>query len=152
MAAGCNEIFIQTCPLDKDSLSSCLESLNENDRLITWRLDKLPPRDEKKACWLSNTLSRGIIIFGLADNISLQQGEEHAGSRICHYFNRITKSHRAFHRKKCQKKLDIEQIENITHAIRNKQSTISNLAVQYNVSRTTLYATLKRYAQENDFE
>ena len=152
LAANCHDIVIQPCLHDKKTLAICLDSLKKGDVLITWRLDRLTPHNENKACCLSGILKRGITIIGLADNIVLKQGEEHAGGRICHYFNRINTSDSSLLRRKRKRRLNNGQIRSIIHVIKDKKSTISDLARQYGVSRTTVYVTLKRYAEENDFE
>lgn len=153
IAAGCKKIVTQHYPYDSHALKSCLQELSKGDVLITWRLDKTIPKYQNKVLWVADILERGISILSLADRLTLSGELNHPGGRLCNYL-KVWRTLPYSKRLVCGRyhRLNPEQTESIYHAINNKQSTISVQARKYSVSRTTLYAAMKRYAKENNLD
>lgn len=152
-AVGCNEIIAQPACYDDKSLDACINGLKEGDTLITWRLDRTVPKYRNKVTWLTDILEKNIRVVALADHLELQKTSHHPGWRLCNYFKAArAQVHHKHHNCGRYHRLNHEQTASIYQAITSKQSTISLQARKYSVSRTTLYAAIKRYAEENQHE
>ncbi len=161
--SGCSLIYNEVASgknaHQRPKLIKCLSQLKAGDRLIVWRLDRLGRSVNDLVSIITQLEEKSIYFESITEKIDTKSN---TGKLIFHIFAALAEFERNLIRERTfaglaaanargrvggrRPKLNERQIEEINHLFFTQKITISDLAQQYNVSRTTISNKLKKPA------
>ncbi len=159
--SGCtliyNEVASGKNAHERPKLTKCLSQLKAGDRLIVWRLDRLGRSVNDLVRIITQLEEKSIYFESITEKIDTKSN---TGKLIFHIFAALAEFERNLIRERTyaglaaakargriggrRPKLNETQIKEINHLFFNQKKTISALAIQYNVSRTTISNKLQK--------
>lgn len=153
--AGCNVIYEEAVSgksAVRHELEQCLKSLREGDTLVVWRLDRLGRSLPDLVQIITNLEQRGVSFESLTERIETNSA---TGKLVFHVFAALAEFERGLIRERTQAglaaarargraggrkpKLDAKQIRQIKALLRDPNTSVTEVARDYGVSRTTIY-------------
>lgn len=154
--AGCNRIYQDTVSgksgVPRPQLEECLYDMREGDTLVIWRLDRLGRSLPDLVRIVTELVERGVGIESLAEKIETKNA---SGKLMFHFFAALAEFERNLIRERTQAgltaarargrmggrkpKLDAKQIRHIKALLSDSKTSVTELARNYGVSRTTIY-------------
>ncbi|MGO3858593.1 recombinase family protein [Neisseriaceae bacterium CLB008] len=161
MKAGCDQLFTEIASgknAQRKVLNQCLNSLKPGDTLVVWRLDRLG-RSVRDLVNIIGELEKNQINFeSLTEKIDTHSN---TGKLIFHVFAALAEFERNLIRERTfaglaaakargrvggrRPKLSPAEIHTLLRDIQAQKTSITQLAKQYNVSRTTVYSIIKQH-------
>ena len=154
--AGCLRVY-QDTPSGKSGvvrpqLVECLANLREGDTLVVWRLDRLGRSLPDLVHIVTELIEKGVDFESLEEKIETTNT---SGKLIFHLFAALAEFERNLIRERTnagltaarargrlggrKPKLDAKQIRHIKTLLSNPKTSVTELARDYGVSRTTIY-------------
>lgn len=154
--AGCSRIYEDKASgkasAARPQLDECLADLREGDILVVWRLDRLGRSLPDLVRIVSELEQKGVAFESLTERIETSSA---SGKLIFHVFAALAEFERNLIRERTKAglaaarvrgrvggrkpKLDAKQIRQIKTLLRDRNTSVTELAKDYGVSRTTIY-------------
>lgn len=162
LGAGCHPERIYTDKLsggrdDRPGLERALEQVREGDTLVVWKLDRLGRSLSHLIKTITELESRGVAFKSLTEGIDTTTP---GGKLIFHIFGALAEFERGLIRERTRaglkaarargrnggrpKKLDKRKLAIAEVLLRDPDLTVSEVAAQLGIARSTLYTYLKR--------
>ena len=151
----CDRVYSEKVSSGKASrpqLEECLRTLRRGDVLTVWRLDRLGRSMAELVAIVNDLASRGVTFESLTERIETSSA---SGKLIFHVFAALAEFERNLIRERTKAglaaarvrgrvggrkpKLDAKQIRQIKTLLRDRNTSVTELAKDYGVSRTTIY-------------
>ena len=154
--AGCSRVYEDKASgkasMARPQLEECLADLREGDTLVVWRLDRLGRSLPDLVRIVTELEQKGVAFESLTERIETSSA---SGKLIFHVFAALAEFERNLIRERTKAglaaarvrgrvggrkpKLDAKQIRQITTLLRDRNASVTELAKDYGVSRTTIY-------------
>lgn len=154
--AGCSRIYEDKvsgkASMARPQLEECLADLREGDTLVVWRLDRLGRSLPDLVRIVTELEQKGVAFESLTERIETRSA---SGKLIFHVFAALAEFERNLIRERTKAglaaarvrgrvggrkpKLDAKQIRQIKTLLRDRNTSVTELAKDYGVSRTTIY-------------
>ncbi|WGL62411.1 recombinase family protein [Pseudomonas sp. CW003PS] len=153
--AGCSVIYEEASSgknAVRPQLEQCRKALRTGDTLVVWRLDRLGRSLPDLVQIIADLEQRGIGFESLTEKIETGSA---AGKLVFHVFAALAEFERGLIRERTQAglaaarargraggrkpKLDAKQIRQIKALLRDPNTSVTEVARDYGVSRTTIY-------------
>ena len=137
---------------ERKELAACLKALREGDTLVVWRLDRLGRSLPDLVRIVTELEQKGVAFESLTERIETSSA---SGKLIFHVFAALAEFERNLIRERTKAglaaarvrgrvggrkpKLDAKQIRQIKTLLRDRNTSVTELAKDYGVSRTTIY-------------
>lgn len=153
---GCSRIYEDKASgkasAARPQLDECLADLREGDTLVVWRLDRLGRSLPDLVRVVTELEQKGVAFESLTERIETSSA---SGKLIFHVFAALAEFERNLIRERTKAglaaarvrgrvggrkpKLDAKQIRQIKRLLRDRNTSVTELAKDYGVSRTTIY-------------
>lgn len=154
--AGCSRVYEDKASgkasVARPQLEECLADLREGDTLVVWRLDRLGRSLPDLVRIVTELEQKGVAFESLTERIETSSA---SGKLIFHVFAALAEFERNLIRERTKAglaaarvrgrvggrkpKLDAKQIRQIKTLLRDRNTSVTELAKDYGVSRTTIY-------------
>ncbi|HBP6601303.1 TPA: recombinase family protein [Pseudomonas aeruginosa] len=154
--AGCSRVYEDKASgkasMARPQLEECLADLREGDTLVVWRLDRLGRSLPDLVRIVTELEQKGVAFESLTERIETSSA---SGKLIFHVFAALAEFERNLIRERTKAglaaarvrgrvggrkpKLDAKQIRQIKALLRDRNTSVTELAKDYGVSRTTIY-------------
>lgn len=154
--AGCSRVYADKASgkasVARPQLEECLADLREGDTLVVWRLDRLGRSLPDLVRIVTELEQRGVAFESLTERIETSSA---SGKLTFHVFAALAEFERNLIRERTKAgldaarvrgrvggrkpKLDAKQIRQIKTLLRDRNTSVTELAKDYGVSRTTIY-------------
>ncbi|KIA78822.1 recombinase [Chromobacterium piscinae] len=154
--AGCSRVYADKASgkasVARPQLEECLADLREGDTLVVWRLDRLGRSLPDLVRIVTELEQKGVAFESLTERIETSSA---SGKLIFHVFAALAEFERNLIRERTKAglaaarvrgrvggrkpKLDAKQIRQIKALLRDRNTSVTELAKDYGVSRTTIY-------------
>jgi DNA invertase Pin-like site-specific DNA recombinase len=154
--AGCYRVYQDTASgksgVTRPQLEECLADLREGDTLVVWRLDRLGRSLPDLVRIVTELVEKGVGFESLTEKIETANA---SGKLMFHLFAALAEFERNLIRERTKAgltaarargrvggrkpKLDAKQIRHIKALLSDPKTSVTELARDYGVSRTTIY-------------
>lgn len=154
--AGCSRVYEDKASgkasVARPQLEECLADLREGDTLVVWRLDRLGRSLPDLVRVVTELEQKGVAFESLTERIETSSA---SGKLIFHVFAALAEFERNLIRERTKAglaaarvrgrvggrkpKLDAKQIRQIKTLLQDRNTSVTELAKDYGVSRTTIY-------------
>ena len=154
--AGCHRVYQDTASgkagVTRPQLEECLADLRDGDTLVVWRLDRLGRSLPDLVRIVTELVEKGVNFESLTEKIATTNA---SGKLMFHLFAALAEFERNLIRERTKAgltaarargrvggrkpELDAKQIRHIKALLSDPKTSVTELARDYGVSRTTIY-------------